>query len=242
MPSAPHATWSLANHVASQRSRDAAGGIAAELDLRRPDRGLATTTRDGHRDHLLGVGVAAARAHESAPLTDHWLRGSDLTAVYEPADPRQLRATAMWRIHAARGDVACWEVVVSAQTSLLESDAALAVISDIEADEVRWSTPLPCWQPLDARTPLPDEATFILARRSGTSILIAMHPADRRRIDVRHAAGRARIECWLFPSAIEKGVLLRSRVMAAVGPRPRDEAWAAETASAFTASPPLLTT
>ncbi len=213
-----------------------------DVDLRRPERGLATSTRDGHRDHLLGVGVAATTADASAPLTDHWQRGSDLTAVYEPADPRHLRATAMWRIHDALGDVARWEVVVSAQTSLLESDAALAVISDIEADEVRWSTPLPCWQPLDARGPLPDEATCILARRRDTSILIATHPTDRRRITVRHAAGRARIECWLFPSAIEKGVLLRSRVMAAAGPGPQDEAWAGEIASAFAASPPPLTT
>jgi hypothetical protein len=250
MPSVPHATWSLVNHVAAQRSRDAHDGVALELDLRRPERGLTVAIRDGHRDHLLGVGVASAAADgPTGPLTDHWLRGSDLTAVYEPADPRRLRATSMWRIHEARDDVACWEVVVSAQTSLPESDAALAVITDIETDELLWSAaraPLSPWRRLDSRAPVPDEAAWILARRGdatgGTSVLIATHPADRRRIKIRNVAGRARIECWLFPTAIEKGVLLRSRVLGAIGPRPTDETWASRTAATFAASPPPLTT
>lgn len=252
MPPTPHALWSLVDDVATQRAVGPHAHLALELNLQRPAGGLATVTND-HRDHLLGVGVAGSdgTAGESGgPLTDHWLRGSDLTAIYEPADPRQLRATAMWRIRGTQPDVACWEVVVSAQTSLLESDASLAVISDIEADELLWSAPhesSPHWQSVAAHTPLPEEAASLLIRRgsvngAATSVLIASHPADRRRIALRRSKGRVRIECWLFPSVVEKGVLLRSRVLAAIGPRLADEAWADQAATAFAASPPPLTT
>ncbi|MGI9176490.1 MAG: hypothetical protein ACR2IT_01380 [Pirellulales bacterium] len=249
-PSTPHALWSLSDAVATQRA--VGPHVALELHLQRPADGLTTLTND-HRDHLLGVGVAnsASAAGESeGPLTDHWLRGSDLTAIYEPADPRQLRATAMWRIREAQPDVACWEAVVSAQTSLLESDASLAVISDVEADELLWSAPhesSPHWQSVAPHTPLPEEATSLLIRRgsvngAATSVLIAGHPADRRRIALQRSGGRVRIECWLFPSVVEKGVLLRSRVLAAIGPRLADETWAGQAATTFAASPPPLTT
>ena len=46
----------------------------------------------------------------------------------------------------------------------------------------------------------------------------------------------------LFASAIEKGVLLRGRVLAAVGPHDLDEGWASSLLAAFVASPPPLTT
>ncbi|MFM7412364.1 MAG: hypothetical protein ACKO6E_04050 [Planctomycetota bacterium] len=73
-------------------------------------------------------------------------------------------------------------------------------------------------------------------------MLVAVHPVDLRRIDAEIRDSVARIECRLFASAVEKGVLLRSRVLAAIGPRSGDEAWAAALLAAFAESPAPLTT
>ena len=64
-----------------------------------------------------------------------------------------------------------------------------------------------------------------------------------REIRARHAwhGQRAVVECWIFSSAIEKGVLLRSRVLAAIGPTTGDLEWASGLATAFSASEPMLT-
>jgi hypothetical protein len=71
---------------------------------------------------------------------------------------------------------------------------------------------------------------------------VAVHPADARRIDIEPSAGRCGVTCRLFAAPLEKGVLLRSRVVAAIGPERNDEAWADRVLQAFAASPPLLTT
>jgi hypothetical protein len=98
-----------------------------------------------------------------------------------------------------------------------------------------------------ADEPLPDDTTCLLLRRQphggrpATSVLIAVHPADAGRIVVHVRSGRARIECWLFSSTIEKGVLMRSRVLAAFGPAAEDEDWAGRLAADFAASPTPLT-
>jgi hypothetical protein len=246
-PNASRPSWSLAGTLASQRHT----GLSIDLDLARPDRGLVTMAADGRRDHLLGVGVAArsaATADTALRPTEQWLRGVDLAAIYEPRDARELRTTAMWRFRDEPSGIHGWELVVSAQTSLLEADAALVVISDIEATDLLWSAPqTKVWRPFDDHSPLPADAAWILGRRGregggATSVLVAVHPADRRRITVSRTAGRGRIECWLFPEPLEKGVLLRSRVLAAIGPRANDEDWASRIATAFTASSAPLTT
>jgi hypothetical protein len=179
-------------------------------------------------------------------LADHWLRGDDVTAVYESADARHLRTTAMWRLHPSGGASRAWELIASAQTSLLQSDALLAVVSEIEATDVLWGT---CedgavrWH----AEPSPD-ATCVLLGRGGatasgdTSVLVAAHPGDARRLTVRRDGTRVVVECWLFSTALEKGVLLRSRVLAAVGPTADAARWAGDLAAKFAASPPMLTT
>lgn len=231
MPATATAPWTLAALVATAR----AGTTVARLDLAAPAAGLVV----GGTDHLLGIDLRGP----CGPPADHWARGADLTAIYEPDDRRRLRATAMWRLHPAR--VAAWELVVSAQTSLLHADAALAVVSDVACDGAAWAAPAagPCrWQPLRGSAPPPVEAAFMLARRDTTAAVLAVHPQDPRHIDVVVGNGRARVACGIFPAAIEKGVILRSRVLAAVGPAAGAEDWAAELCAAFAASPPFLDT
>lgn len=225
-------TWSLSDGIVSQPF---AGGDV-RLDLAKPGEGLRIPLGGGRFDHLLGVDLSS--------LADQWVRGPDVAAVYEPTDRRRLRSTVMWRGHSVDGGVAAWELITSAQTSLLETDVTVAVHSDCEADQVVWSSAdlPPRWRSLDASQVMPQEGTAVLVRRAGSSCLVAVHPADARRVDVASGGGRSRIDCRLFSSVLEKGVLLRSRVLAAVGPARDDESWAGRLLKAFAASPPPLAT
>lgn len=215
---APH--WTLTDHVAraARHLRD------ASIDLDQPTDGIAVATPAAGADHLLGIDLRSATR-----LAERWARGADVTAVYETTDARRLRATAMWRLDSAAPtlprEIAIWELVISAQTSLLESDSSLAVVSRVAATDL-----------------VSIGAGGVLARRGdGTSALILVHPDDLKKVSADHRAGRGTISCWLFSSAVEKGVLLRSRVLAAIGPTAGDTTWAAAVAETFAASPPMLT-
>lgn len=236
MPAPPVAAahWSLDGRIATTPD----GG---RLDLDAPGGGLALAAG---RDRILGVDLRTA-----CGPSEHWLRGPDLIAVYEPADPRRLRATAMWRLLPATAapPAVAWELTLSAQTSLVQSDAVLCAVSDVGCLELlsraatgRWAAVPPDGQPSE-------DATCLLVRRpaaaadSPTTLLVAVHPADARRIAVRRRDGRVEVACWLFSTAIEKGVLMRGRVLAAVGPTHGDEAWAERAVAMFASSPPPLT-
>jgi len=230
---ADRASWTISGAIAAVQ----AAATEARLDLAAPTRGLVIAAAEGP-DHLLGIDL-----HAVTTSADHWVRGGDLTVVYEPGDVRGLRATAMWRVlHAAE---AAWELVVSAQTSLLHAEAALSVVSEMAGGDVRWTADAAAptrWTPLDPSRPLPPEAMAVLVRRSKTAVVVAVHPQDPRRITVTGATGRTRVECSIFPAAIEKGVILRSRVLAAIGAAHSADTWAGDMCAAFAASPPFLDT
>lgn len=238
MPAASTASWTLDGLRGTTRC----GGLEASLDLARPAAGLAlaSSRQPADIDHLLGLDVGVA-----SPPSDHWLRGSDVTAVYEPADPRQLRATAMWRQHACDATVAAWELIASAQTSLLDSDPAVSVVADVAADAVRWlaaARPATGWSMLAPHARLPADVTALLAiRPTGSAVLLAPHPDDAPRLDAAWDGRRLRLACRLFSRQLEKGVLLRSRFLAACGPA-ADVAWAERVLADFHAAPPPLST
>lgn len=210
-------------------------GRRSSIDLGDPRRGISIPP-----DALLGLDLRSA-----GRPTDHWLRGDDVTAVYEPDDARRLRVTAMWRLAEIGGGLEAWELVVSAQTSLPESDSSLAVVSDAEAVEClhgEWTGVNAAGAVRWAATPSPRAACTVLRRPGPTSVLVAVHPADGRGLRVRMQGGRGLVECRLFSSVVEKGVLLRGRVLAAIGPAGDDVRWATAAAEAFAASPPMLST
>ena len=232
-----------ANWLATGRCMTDAGSvIPAAVDLDQPRQGITLAGEDvAGSDSLLGLDLRS-----ECRLTDHWVRGDDVTAVYETADARHLRTTAMWRLHASDAATRAWQLIASAQTSLLQSDSVLAVVSEIDATDILWGT---CsddavrWH----ADPSPDATCVLLGRGKATdpdstSVLVAAHPGDARRLTVRRVGTRVVVECWLFSTELEKGVLLRSRVLAAVGPAADATLWAADLAASFAASPPMLTT
>jgi len=241
-PSSSATTATAAWRATGHRMTNAGSRITAAIDLDQPRQGI-TLAGEGvsSTSTLLGLDLRS-----ECRLTDHWVRGDDVTAVYESADARHLRTTAMWRLHPSDGATRAWELIASAQTSLLQSDSVLAVVSEIDATDIVWGT---CtdgamqWHAAES-----SDATCVLVRRdgtdtsAGTSVLVAAHPGDARRMTVRRDGTRVVVECWLFSTALEKGVLLRSRVLAAVGPTADATRWARDLAAKFAASPPMLTT
>ena len=243
-PSRPSPTPSPSpNWLATGRlMNDPRSVIAATIDLDQPRQGITlAASGPAAADHLLGLDLRS-----DCRLADHWLRGDDVTAVYESTDARHLRTTAMWRLHPAAGGTRAWELVASAQTSLLQSDSVLAVISEIDATNILWGT---CVDGVVQWHTDPSAAAIcVLLKRGGpagtdgTSVLVAAHPGDARRLTIRRDGKRSIVECWLFSTALEKGVLLRSRVLAAIGPAADATSWAADLTASFAASPPMLTT
>lgn len=212
------------------------------MNVDAPSQGLVCTSDTGPRaDRFLGIDLRAACA-----TTDHWTRGDDVIAVYEPTDPRRLRATAMWR-PCPSDIVSAWEVVVSAQTALEQSDASVAVTADVRGEAVLWgvvSGSGTAWQPTPPADPR--GIACVLVRRvdpvAPTSILISGYPGDVLRFAVHPRNGRVAVECWLFSSAAEKGVLFRGRVLTAIGPAADDTRWADAIRRWHAATPPVLTT
>lgn len=227
----PHAppSWTLSGSLA--------GRADVTIDLTDPAAGLALGASE---DRLLGIDLAAG---DRLTPSDTWLRGDDLVAVYDLDDRRQVRASAMWRWLA--GPPAAWEVVVSASTSLLESDPRVAVICDVGEGPVAWgkrSAGGVVWMPLvDDDMVLPPEAAGLLVARPTGTVIMAVHPIDAPRIQLIRVGGRLRIACQLFASTLEKGVLLRSRVRAAIAADATARAQAAAIMESLAAAPPPLT-
>ena len=215
--------------------------------------GSQATVAQNLFEDLLGLDLGV-----ELPPVDHWARGDDVTATWESGDQRALRATGLWRhLTAPRGHarlgvrtdvtgVSAWELIASATTGLLRSDSALAVVSDLRADSVLTSAwgegAHPTLTPgVDPRNDA--QTGIVLVRRSaGPSVLVMLHPSDHQAVSIERHGSRTRIGCWLFPTGVEKGVLLRSRVLAAIGPADGDLAWSAEVARWFAAAPPDLAT
>ena len=195
---------------------------------------------------VLGVAVPAG-----CQPTEAWTRGADLTAIYEPGDDRGLRITAMWRLgeeEPARAGVSSWQLVLSAQTSLLATAAELTVLADVaNAGTIttgRWRGTAVDWE-ADPHGIARCVRLCPSGAASGECLVIAIHPDDSGVVECSPTqAGGVEIRCRLFPSSVEKGVLLRSRVLAALGPlASADDGadWSATMLEQFAGSEPILT-
>ena len=219
------------------------GGLASVCDLDAPRAGLEVERPGASAaDRLLGIDLDAG-----SRCVDAWCRGGDVTAVHETLDGGRLRAMAMWRAAPPWLDggagVWCRELVVSAQTPVLETAPHIGVVADIAAET---ATPVVCNAGrLDRASPGVDSHGFLLTGSGPHAVLFLVHPLDARGAAAAVAGGRARITARLFPAAVEKGVLLRGRVLAAIGPAATATghgSWAVTIATAFAASAPVLTT
>ena len=216
----------------------------ARIDLAEPAMGVRVDD-GGPGLKLLGLDVP-----EGCRPTEAWARRDDLTAIYEPGDDRRLRIAAMWRAGQADErfpDVRSWQLILSAQTSLLSSLAELSVESTGVGSVTTgvWREDHVDWQAATG----PEATCLRICNEAepASCLVLAIHPDDAGRIE--HGGGdngSALLRCRLFPTALEKGVLLRSRVLVALGPaasrNTQVDGWEQSVLRQFAGSEPILST
>jgi hypothetical protein len=88
-------------------------------------------------------------------------------------------------------------------------------------------------------------ATSVLVEPGGAgaeAVVVVGHPGEVERLEVRREAGGVVIATPIFAGDLEKGVLLRGRVLAATGPAATARSWARDLAVAFADTAPMLST
>ncbi len=250
-----HSAWQLSGYEARTRL----GGHPAHLDLLYPAEGLVFFP--GHHSpwRLFSVDLPDVEPSAAGKSLEFHVRGDDLIVSYPRTNSGDASGQLYWRkrIQAAgRGEFEGVEVVVSAQTSLLDSDPAMRVRSRFPAGEVLHlndpfaphSGILEVGMGNDSRTITAAEgAGCFLCRPADLemSYLEIVHPLDFRESLLAKTLGAdAAIEIShrLFGGRLEKGVILRSRLLGVLLPREGDLALAEEIYRRFADSEPPLTT
>lgn len=224
--------WSIHENLASVDTPEFTGSF----DLAQPWAGMKL--RRG--EQVIAENLFACLVPEAAVET--WCRGRDLFCRYPPRNSDLVSYQTYYR------DVNDGiEFILSAQTSLLDSKPLTQVTNRFSAGEL-WYRPaldVPCRQVTGTQDfDLSDPPGFFLVRPDAfddVSWTIFVHPADFHRVTVR-ATPQPSVAYWLFPEALEKGVIRRTQMAFHVVPRTTDEQDALRLlARANIAAPPLAT-
>ncbi len=235
-----NAKWQIDGTIASyDESR-----CRAEMNLSRPAAGLQLTLRDDSATHMQIFAVSFDDAKPiDASRIDAYTRGGDLVATYDEAPPARIRAQIYWRrlepeeFSVAHGAaiVVALEQIVSVNTSLLDSNPQATISSII--------LPVPTVEQLS------EDQKFIgscVARLSSErfSYVELLHPADLGSSSVVLGDGappQLQTTHQLFQQRLEKGVILRARLRAAIVERAHDLDVAHAAYEQFAISEPPLT-
>jgi len=235
--------------------------LSGTINLLSPAAGLSQLT-------VLGSGLAADILQVSRPLdnseaaqspVEHYVRGGDLVASYRETGSWPFRAQIYWRTdsHHSPGEspnvLAAVELVASLQTQLLDSQARLCVQSKLRAAEVfrlrdvasaRFDRCDPGFIRSVKITQAP--ACFLLRLDNQVSYGEMVHPLDFKESElVFESTGSARsasLRHDLFAARLEKGVILRARVLGVFLPANGDQAALARQYEKFSDAEPPLTT
>jgi hypothetical protein len=177
------------------------------------------------------LGFVAGDAPES--VTDLYQRGVDLAATYAQSPERHFRPQIYWRYlddDATGNDVTGLELIVSAQTSLLDSQPKTVIESTLPAGEV-----------LDLSTAMMAACLFRPTAWS-VSYCQMMFASDLAQSQLTKQNTLPCLSWQLFHERLEKGVIRRGRIRGMFLPRERDSELAAACAAAFLQSPLVLST
>jgi len=267
--------WQIVGRVATLRTEN----LTATVDADDPAAGLRIESLCGDLiagAALFGVQIeppvrAAEKTSATMPPVDCFARGNDFVATYAETAERPFRAQIYWRLvesersggnHRAE-PIGALELIVSVQTSRLDTETSLAVCTTLSSVEA--------WRLLDAaedrltsdrdlsRAATADSATVVpdfqetdhpgccLLRPigNGPSYIEMVHPADFRQTTFEwttDSSPAVRLAHRLFAERLEKGVILRSRIRGLFVPRSHDTELARSEYRRFAASEPPLTT
>lgn len=225
---AGNVSWQLNDTRATFRG----GDFSATLDALSPERGLYDVSLAGTTlvdCQFLGLDVDASG---ETVLADFYQRGRDLIARYAQTTQRVFAIVAYWRAGWLELDNASCpyiDLVVSVETSLLNSRPWLVAKSKLSAGLDRWISAPAGYEV--ARLPHP-AASYVEIR----------HPDDALTASLSAMGDQAVLSTRLFGQPLEKGVILRSRLRGLFVPREGDETLARAALAEFAAMPLPLTT
>ncbi len=228
--------------VAGHLARMQLERCAFSVDWHDPRNGLSEARLDGQvlsDFHPLGPELVAVGPAEIA-ATEHYVRGGDLVATYPNRPAEGLRTQVYWRAgtHPPDGAIAAIELVVSVQTALLDSCPKLAFASHLHASEALRMTdsqsgsftsvvPPSAEADPDSIAGAPHCYVFRLPGRQ-YSYIEMIHPADVQCSSwdgwLHGAHYRLQLRHELFVDRLEKGVILRARVLGVMVDRRDDKA------------------
>ncbi len=228
--------------------------VTAVVSLARPAAGMQQIAIDGESlgQQLLGVNLAPTPAPHSETTRDYFLRGGDLAVSYADQPQPAARTQIYWRAASTPATIASVQLLVSVQTDRLDSCPKLVVRSRLAAESVL------CLDDASGGTfvSVPpgfdhdrtSSASGYLFRLHGAKYSFAqfVHPADARTTSLKMQSANDspsyELDHELFAEHLEKGVILRARVLGLLLDRANDqEAAAAHFANFLTADLPLTT-
>lgn len=238
------------------------GSLHAHLDLTRPEAGLQRIEYGGKpyaTSHWLGCplpgthDLAGRENRECRPaITEVYVRQHDLVVHYQVG---ALFPRIGWRLFLHSPMVIGVELLLSMQTTLLDSSPLTSVCTSAPCEQVGWQSLRHNWSWRSAEEfglagdPLylrPPQAGMILCRLDDrVSYGQAIFPSDFLQAQIhRNSEGTKTVELTtpLIADRLEKGVIRCARVRGWWMPRQDDTICATQLFEEFASSPPPLTT
>jgi hypothetical protein len=239
--------WRLQETIATLES----SVLSGEVDVLFPWHGFLWNCAAAQaKVALLKVFTRASAGPTPETLVDCYQRGIDLVATYAQTPERTVRPQVYWRYLAPqslRPEATGLELILSTQTSLLDSEPTTSLESALPAGEVigmaatgqLQSLASDQWQTGDDA---PRAVLFRSEQLKDVSYLECVHSTDFAGVQISHADGLSIVRWRLFPERLEKGVIRRGRVRGYLLPRASDEALALELIKDFASSQLVLST
>lgn len=177
-------------------------------------------------------GLILADAGEKPPLADAYVRGRDLVARYEPLPSWPIGLELYWRVVESTESRFTLDLQISVNTGLLDGDPQLATRTELRAVVPRHET---------ADNPLP--SGMAVCKTSDDGLYAEMiHPTDFCGQRIERSGGDTIIEHSVFRERLEKGVIRRARLRAALLSAPASQQEALALYEQFAAEDPDLST
>ena len=225
--------WTLRGNAAELSCEKLSGCI----DASRPNAGLHDISTVGapYAADLLRVYRSDITDEKSwpLPLAESYVRGNDLVASYQATDAWPFSPQLYWRansLHAVDGVLASASLLVSVQTHLLDTVPQIAVASHVPCKEAllvsaSGGAKTRALQIHSSQTiPSTNEDCCVVLRLEHVplSYVEIMQAGDFHAVALRPEGSGAAFEWRLFAEFLEKGVIRRARVHAAMVPRDND--------------------
>ena len=249
--------WRLDGHLATLASH---GG---SINLARPEQGLTGLAAiDGK---LLGIRPAIDGA-DTLQLEDAYARGNDLVAHFKPTDSFPFRTEVYWRVEPTDSSASelRLSLIVSVQTDLLDTQPLLDIVSTLNvstinstqttllspfADGAGSADGTGDWQVVpDSQPNTQAQALLVELPQQAGAWFEAIHPSDRseallacQTTELPTGGPATQVQWRLFSHFLEKGVIRRARVTAALLAAKSAREQAATYYQAFAQQAPPLT-